>query len=178
MINERAIIVALSYVIGFVTAFIAFGISQQTPHYSQHYSDANASKFSNVVDVEMAASSFQAFKNETGLFVAVDGDERIITAKLEGKEGEPGFHFDVPYYEVSPDMQYIHYCEQMSEIPTECTSFVYVVDQHVVYPADFDGSGIVSSILDMHTHWLDDGRLEIGPFVSASAEKPWMLVQY
>ena len=179
MINERAVIVALSYVIGFTTAFIAFGVTQQKSDYATANKLTTSFSAETFEQAELIATSFEAFKNEDGFFVTVDGNEQIISARSTNEVGQPGFHFDVPYYEVSPTTQYVHYCEQMTEVPTECTHFIYVVDEHIVYPVTVErDGGLVSNISDMHTHWLDDGRLEIGLFVSESVEEPWVLEGY
>ena len=177
MINERAIIVALSYIIGFTTAFIGFGI---TPDKLQK-ADYNRMTFDSVSDnfvrANLTATTFNTYQSEDGLFIEIDGDERIITARATGAGKGPGFHYDIPHYETSPNMQFIHYCEQSTEIPTECTHYIYVTDNHIVYPVEIGGEGVVSQISSLHTHWLNDGRLEIGPFLSMSADEPWMLAE-
>ena len=44
------------------------------------------------------------FYDEIGLFMVVDGEEVIVSARqYEGIEPGPGFHFDVPFYALSPD---------------------------------------------------------------------------
>ena len=167
MKHEQALLVGLSYVIGFVTAYIAFGIQHSSTHPVDHVAVQEI--------VSEARGEVQAFVDEIGLFAEVDGEAMLISARTEGLIESPGYHYAVPVAAVSPSGAFIHYCEQSLEVPTVCNHYIYDVEDHMVYPVSLSGQQLRSEVGEARAGWDASGILTIGENVSRTVSVPWIL---
>ena len=168
MRNEKAFIVVLAYIIGFTTAFIAYGVPTLETHQDK--------KSSSQKIAEQSGSIVTAYVNETGLFAETQAGSVIISAKAtEQSIQKDGWHYDIATASVSPNGRFVHYCEQSLEIPTECKHFVYVAENHTVHRVTRNGTQLVSDTNTVSNPWTNDNRLQFGTSESNSSVNPWVL---
>lgn len=181
MKHERIFIVALAYVIGFTTAYIAFGLTNTTgqetivlttPNNNQEYVDNSFEAF-------VPMNGLTVRYDEEGLFAELDGNESIISAALESEENAgQGFHMDIPFYFISPSGKYVYYCEQERLDDLECNQYVYDVERGTVYQVAVDGEAYRISVFDFPLSWTPENTLLSSQHRSISAVEPWKLEQY
>lgn len=166
--HTHAILVALAYLIGFITAYIAFGLSQTGYHKSkpmvkdQHYGAS-------------AYSSVKAVTTDEGLFMSSQDQERIISAKSEGEVLKLGYHRNIVAVSVSMDGEYIYYCAEMNE-EGSCHHFVYVKADDMVYSVVKDGQPLVTDNgFSQNVMWRKSNALQIGNLLSSDTTKPWFV---
>lgn len=191
MKHQQAFLVILSYVIGFNTAFIAFGIADidATRSYQEIESTelaatapvGNTTETTNVSpspSAQGAAVGMALKETELGLLLVSDVGERIISQRVEANaSGMPGAHVAVHGVMISPDERFVHFCEQAVEVPTECNHYVYIVASHTVARVTADATPIRSDVATFATTWSDDGRLQINEYQSITVDQPWKMVK-
>jgi len=170
--HSKAIIVGLAYLIGFTTAYIAFGINESKVH---SVVKSNYESRHSVVNQAAAFGAAKTFANEEGLFIRNGEEERIISATSDGEELEFGFHKEIVTTSMSMDQSMVHYCATMDD-SEECYNFVYVVSEDVVYPVR-DSNGVVVTSMDeaQTSAWLPGNLLSINGEVSLSTTNPWLM---
>lgn len=184
MRHEKIILVALSYVIGFTTAYIAFGITPDITHKAYRTGEvvkANSVRTtapSNTAEPSDTPSSTRIVFKDDGMFVQTPEGEKVVSAKLRPNVLEgPGFHVAIPQYAVSPDGEYVYYCEQQTPETDECHNYLYVVDEHTVRPLSLNGSRLTSSVIQSEFSWQPDGTARYNGYTSRSPQQPWELVE-
>lgn len=159
MKHEQALLVALAYVIGFTTAFIAFALNVED------YRADKSPRTPKETRVQRAAASqpVQVVDREEGLFMVKDGRERILSAKAtQGNSGD-GFHDIVAHASVSPGGGYIHYCAEVSLSPGSCRHFVYSVAEDIVYKVKDQGVPLATANSEAASAaWTADEALGFG----------------
>lgn len=195
--HEKALLVILSYVVGFTAGFLTFGLGQ-TPFINQEEMvDSNyiseidqtmpvmdseepemMSDDSNVSDSE--ANSVDEVTYEDGRLMAnVNGATVLLSAQMDTLDpksaaefANQGAHTNIPKYSVSLDGNFIYYCEQHSDSDS-CVSFVYDVDGGTIHYVTTNGSKLNTSISEaMSADWTEKG-LTISGMTSVSADAPW-----
>ncbi len=173
--NEKAILISLAYLIGFLTAYIAFFLNapvdqqQNWIHYDRPVSVTGISQVA-------ASGGVRAVANEEGLFVVNNGVERIISVKRDAGQYELGFHRDVVSTAVSVDDNFVHYCSVMTAADGECSNFVYVVDEDKVYRVSDPAGPLNTSVpVARSAKWTSTNLLTIGERSSVNAATPWVL---
>lgn len=183
--HEKIVLVVLGYIIGFTTAYIAFGItpdvnydddySARYTHEPQHPSSERRSDSTHTDDAK-ANSNIDIILTEDGMFAEIEGEEKVISGKLyDGVTIGPGFHVDIPRYEPSPDGKYVYYCEQQSTTENVCHEYLYLVQEHLIKPLKAQGELLTSAISDSGFKWMREGVLASPKFVSLTPETPWEL---
>lgn len=157
--HESALLVVLAYIIGFTTAFIMFVLA----------SDGKSKDINRVVesgsDLVLGdnAKVVELMQTSEGLFVKVDGKERIINARTDDTEAEPGFHIDLVAASVSPDGKYVHYCAEMALAADSCQNFVYSMLEDATYVVKSDDVPVKSPSAEAaNSFWSDASMLHIG----------------
>lgn len=163
-----AILVALAYLIGFVTSYIAFELNDRT--YVPHTLDQ--------APVTQQAVVYEAVRTVTtdeGFFVTENGQERIISAaQLEG-ELTPGYHRAIAASSVSPDGEFVYYCAVMDRADS-CLPFVYSRSEDVVHSvSDVNGRMEIGLVSAREASWNANGSLTIDGRVSIDTARPWEL---
>lgn len=179
--HEKVLLIVLAYIIGFTTAFIAFGFGNQRsasidlPAYTPR---------ANAEDSSDALKASVVFK-EDGVYVVTSRYDRILSADKNALSsnvltsiGESaGFHYRVIDAEASRDAKFVYYCEQLSEASETCHPYVYSVDMDAVFPVKLSGEKVEYVVIDHVSAWMEDGALMIGSTVSADVSRPWELVE-
>ncbi len=162
----------LSYVIGFVTAYIAFGLSGQVYPPEQSAWNEQVSETSQpAANVKGIATTVKS----DGLYALLNGRERILSAAtIEATEPNLGYHYQVIGTAVSPDGKYIHYCAQLTADSEECYNFVYDTAADTIHTvrASDSKAQLTSSVKDTLAVW-ENGRLLIDGYMSISGFEPW-----
>ena len=138
--HHQALIVFLSYVIGFITAFIMFGLGDEPKNIVQDYSEHRPTGPFTVVSPAPRLLE----ETEEGLLINLDGEQRIISASTDSEVAEPGFHVAMIHSVMSPSLKYAYFCAQIEKDSEECQNFVYSVDEHKTYPVK-DSAGNIST---------------------------------
>jgi hypothetical protein len=169
--HEKAALIALAYMVGFITAYIAFSLGAPETDRT-HF----AKSPTNTIGIQQASASsaVSAVSNDDGLFVINDGVERIVSARTDLEEYEPGYHRRIATVEVSAAGDFVHYCALMSSSDDLCSHFVYSVDEDVVYRVRTSDQSLDTSVAEAKTaKWSTDNFLTIGTLSSLDATTPW-----
>lgn len=183
--HERVALVIVAYIIGFVTAFIAFGVN------SMHEEQLSANLRSSSTQVAHAeqqrpqGSSPRISKiliGENGLFAESNGYERLLSVDIATLPataisgfGEDGYFYKVIDALVSEDGQYAYYCEQQKKGDTTCRSFVYSLADDTLHFVKVNGKRYESPIDNHRAAWGKDSVLTLDEAVSSSSSEPWLL---
>ncbi len=174
--NEKAILISLAYLIGFLTAYIAFSLNGGTTVEHQRLAEHRPYALAGSEQVAAASGRVGIHNDDEGLFVVNHGRERIISAKMNASEYEPGFHRGIASTAVSGDDNFVHYCAMMTVSDDQCSHFVYVVDEDKVYRVSHAGAPLITSTNEaMNAAWSDINLLSVGDRVSVNAATPWIL---
>jgi len=182
--HEKIVLVLVAYVIGFITAFIAFGLkgdsvpvlvrsenlSSQLNVNSEEYTTADAA----ITDVGFGSD---------GLFVMTNDSERILSADknalsasvISTTDNIPGFYFSIIDAEASRDGKFAYFCEQRVADAEECYPYVYSIDDDSVHAVKVDGSLYLSPIASHESSWSERGVLTLNQMMSVDAATPWIL---
>lgn len=189
--HEKAAIVAASYVIGFVTAFILyneFTVNQTVVNLpvTEDSSAAaiNAVSVKNEVAKEPEAQSDTTFTYQDGMFnVSVKGTENTLsfnpeTSSLQTDTAnlEQGYHYGKLPYTISKDSSFAFFCENHDADSESCAAYVYDVKADRIYPVTLEGKAVsltVSEAADVI--WTSLG-LKVGSRYSANISAPWVLI--
>lgn len=176
--HEKIVLVVLAYVIGFVTALIAFGLH-----------DKHAGTEVVVIKAERSAGQFATLPvendglkvrlDDTGLYITRNEDERILSANQASAAsaalGTNGFHTNVIGATVSADEQFVYFCEQLEESDTECDPLVYNFDNDSVHKVRVGEETVSFKIVGHDVSWSPGGRLQTREGVSLNTQSPWLL---
>lgn len=179
--HQQALIVVLSYIIGFVTAFIMFGladngINREEVHLNQLPDD------SLVDDERMVSGLFPAVmpslrEDDEGLFVLYAGEpEQIVAAKTDEAIAQPGFYVAIIASKMSPSFDYANYCAQMDANSEACHHFIYSLEDHKTYLVKHEnGAPLVTGNDEADSlYWTGDSEVSIAG-KTASQESNWVL---
>ena len=178
--NERAVLVVLAYVIGFTTAYIAIthfqekGIEmrQASIESSNHLASAGpktAAVPSNDVTIQYGNGELVVHSNGDSYLVSVEPS----VIGLEATEYELGLHTDLPVYKLSPDGNWLHFCEVTTD-PGYCRHNLYDMNERVIRRVQVQGEHLVTSVeLAKTSTWNSDTGLKIGPYHSEEMSAPW-----
>lgn len=163
--HERVMMVVSAYVIGFTTAFIAFGVNQISN--TSYVAEAPAGAL-----VQQTASVINATESEppaptTIETVTIDQDGlwytnqlgavRLVTA-YDPVSAADGHYQSILEYQLSADETMLYFCEVPTATADACKPFLYDANEDVVYPVTVSGERIALP-LDAVTLTWDDGQL-------------------
>lgn len=177
--HEKIAIAVVSYVIGFTTAFIAFGVnkidsnSKEGMYVEQatHKGELNAVEKTVITDVN---------QNDEGLFAVTSWYERLLAANRQSANViagavAPGFYYNVVGAQASKNGQYIYYCEQLSKEAATCDPYVYELESDVLYPVKKNGVLVRPDVSKHVSSWTNEDRLLLNGSISLDASSPWNL---
>src|SRR3989338_1013238 len=138
--HERAALVLTAYAIGFTTAFILYAanINNNSTLISTPRTDANTASVANalkktpestnILPIEEVTSSGVTYNN--GLLEVTKGDEvsllsfntEVAGLDVDTANLTQGFHFGEIKYQVSPDDNFVLFCERQDVSSTTCRS--------------------------------------------------------
>jgi hypothetical protein len=178
--HEKIALIVISYVIGFTSAFIAFGVNKID----------SGERFIPIEDVQAMNSDVSDTHHselsvgvgEEGLFVITKDKERILSANknlLEASviSSEPisGFFYNIIEAEASRDGNFVYFCEQLMEEDAHCDPYVYSVLDDTLYRVTFEDEKIQPLILAHDSTWTDESTLILNSAVSVDPGQPWKL---
>lgn len=181
MKNERAMIMGVTYVIGFMTAFIAYEFaatagSTQAIVYVPNTPQAAAVIDSVPEDVPSVQTTASVRLDEDGLhYVSEAGEQVISIAETVDKSFADIGHSAVYQHSISPSGQYVYFCAVPAGVESGCVSYVYDAQAHGVHRVSVTGQPLVSKADDVRSVWTADGILQLNQYVSSSATTPWVM---
>ena len=145
--NERSVLITISYIIGFITAFILFATD----------TNKNTDTYEVAADTQPAA--------------AVASQTEAIELKNDGNID----YTSKPFALLSLDERNIFYCEPNNE-SQGCSAYIYSKDTGTVQKVYFDDQElIIDKDLVKEIKWTENG-LVIGDIISMNPIEPWYLV--
>ena len=183
--HEKIAIALAAYVIGFTTAFIAFGINNmdREEHMHEWKAREHFENSKHAVNYKSADANISGiFTDDSGLYVTVGGYKRILSAKqntlatsVVQSTPTPGFHVAIQQQQVSPDGWYAFYCEQLEVNATTCDPYVYSLFDDTVYKVTTNDVADSVAIENLSVSWTSDNRLVVNNSDAKNAGQPWKL---
>ncbi len=137
MRHERAMLIVLTYIIGFTTSFIAFGITGDTGaihEFAEQKTLQNAAAVMTAVPEPIITTDDVGLDN-LGLYVMRDGEQYFVSGSLPaGAETGPGYHVSIDRISLSHDGRLLYFCAQETFDQKDCTEYVYDVLKHATHP--------------------------------------------
>ena len=155
--NERVAILLIAYIIGFITAYIAFGVIQLED--SVKFPNQTASVISTqrqVVDTNV----FVAIDKE-GLILIKNGERTLLSITDGGALLSDGVHTSIVEYALSPDKSQVYFCELPSDDSKSCRPYIYSIVDEVVYPVTIKGERVAFEAKNHTVAWSEEGELII-----------------
>lgn len=163
--HERVVTVLSAYIIGFTTAFIAFGVTQIEEAVNFVYVPV-PSQTAAVIDAlpaddqPAALSNQPVYLTEAGLVYNDNGSETLISAF--GESGDiDGVHQSIFEFSLSPDGQFLYFCEVPAAAVEACKPFVYDTNEGAVYPVTEGGERIALPLTATELTWDKTGLVAI-----------------
>lgn len=182
--HEQAVLVIMAYVVGFVTAFIAFGANQidEATHVvyvptSTVQAKSTSAPQSSPGNVASAASAYY----EQGMLTTQTENGPVVlsvdAAMAPELTNDPqfagqGLHQSLPIYAASPDGSFVYFCEQFTTRDS-CRSFVYDTEQDVIIPVTFAGDPAEISITAANSAEWTENTLRISDYQVNSISNTW-----
>jgi hypothetical protein len=197
--HEKAVLVILSYVVGFTAGFITFGVTSNGFSKSVPMAtvppvvvEQTTTEMETVVpDPEMPVSleevtsensTDQVHYTDGRLMANVNGASVLLSAQLATVDAETaklfaaqGVHEAIPKYTASADGAFIYYCEQHSAADS-CINFVYDSNAQIIHYVTVDGAKLVTPAATAESATWNNETLTVGTASSIAANTPWKLV--
>ena len=180
--HEKIVLIIASYVIGFVTAFIAFGIDffnyQNTTVQNPYVKNLSVAVQQKNTHLQAATIGF----SETGFVVKTKNDVQLLS--VDKKKVDPevlstldsnAYYAEIVAAEMSPDGRFVFYCQKVTEDSQTCNPFIYVLDAKVLHPVKLNDENYLSSVATHTSSWLPDNNLIVDGHSSVNADIPWHL---
>lgn len=200
--HEKAVLVVISFIIGFTCGLIAFGLRPSTT--TEMVSEPTVELMMPPVDMaapaviegyepptenppdytpaedEVVPATTEPVTYEDGKLYANVGDERFLLSLRTDIMTDPnvegfatqGLHEALPVYSASPDGQFVHFCEQQTTEP-ECTHFVFSVADTAIHFVSNNGEKVTTPVDQaLNSYWSEAG-LVVDTLTSASPVTPW-----
>lgn len=148
--NERSVLITVSYIIGFVTAFILF-MNNSSEVTTLSESLPSVTQTSNVINSQSVSTD--------------------ITQSTD-----PSSYLKKPHALLSPDNKNIFFCETGDDLSDQCRAYVYSLDTDTAQRVYLDGQELViSKNVIRDVKWTDVG-LSIDNISSINPAQPWHLI--
>ena len=163
--SERVAILLVSYVIGFITAYIAFGVTQLS-NTVELATIANQSTASAIMAERQAQRNSIAFiaMDKEGLVLIKDNKRTLLSATVDTQDStflEEGAHVAIVDYSLSPDKKSVYFCELPASDVDSCRPYIYSITDDVVYPVEVNGERVAFDAETQSISWSDAGELII-----------------
>ena len=156
--NERVAILLIAYIIGFITAYIAFGVIQLED--SVKFPNQTASVISTQRQVVDTTNVFVALDKE-GLVLIKNDERTLLSITDEGALLSDGVHTSIVEYALSPDKSQVYFCELPSDDSKSCRPYIYSIVDEVVYPVTIKGERVAFEAKNHTVAWSEEGELII-----------------
>ncbi|MEX0918213.1 MAG: hypothetical protein WDZ93_03585 [Candidatus Paceibacterota bacterium] len=176
--HEQIVIAVLGYIIGFVTAFIAFELTdQKEPMFAEKQTEQ--SEYGLVASANESGGIIRdVIIDNEGLFVKIGTRDRIVSASTMAPEEDfNGYHYAVSETALAEDQRLLYYCVQVHVDDGQCYSYIYNADTDTVHPVRDAETGeyVQMEIGSLDAAWKGDRTLAVNHLVSVSNETPWMV---
>jgi len=184
MKHERAAVVFLSYLIGFTTSFIAYGLVTDQEYLAplvvapsipstQMASLVEATPKTVEVPVEIDSN---ARIEQAGLFLVRNGEERLVSASYESAPNLGTLaHTKVSTYAVSTDGSKLFYCATSIDTVSGCNAYIYNWDDNTIQLVSVADQALLLEATAINAAWSSDNRLQVNQHVSVDAAAPWVM---
>lgn len=191
--NEKAIIMALSFVIGFTAASIyyvnqnrdqntnrVYGAQVQALDHKQSASAAKPTNPSNEQITGAVANAKIAY--DEGVLKVVSGEkETNVTSHyvLNGTSenqltySNPNVHKRIVVYSLSPDSNYVYFCAVFDD--DTCYHYLFEVDSASTHPITADNEPLQTEFFIAQTASWQGSEMVIGDMKSVSSITPWIV---
>lgn len=178
--NEKVMILLAAYVIGFTTAYIAYGINLagMQDALPVAYTNTMTASVAQAVPAPAVESTYEVTTD--GLEVVVDGERFLVSAHVStvpedmvADFGYQGIHDRVEGMSLSQSGEYLYYCEYAPGAEG-CAPFLYNTLTQVVHPVSVYGNAdpVFQSQLAFEGDFLLSDEL-----VSINVIEPWLLIE-
>lgn len=164
--HERVALLITAYIIGFITAFIAYGLTGTSAELIQIVQVPQTNTAEQTASVRNATAPLvDVYANDAGLHVSAFSNENVLlsaaidVSEKEEYAGMDGVHYAVPFSSVSPDQTHVYFCEQPTSDSQTCKPFIYSIQEEVVYPVMQGGERVEFAIASHTATWGNDGEL-------------------
>ena len=158
--HERVVVLIAAYIIGFITAYIAFGVVKVQDIDYTSFSNQNASVIASQ-DTKASENIFVGLDNE-GLVVIKNNQRTLLSLKDNGEvPPEEGVHASIVAYSASPDNSKVYFCEQPTVEDDSCRPYIYSVEDGIVYPVTVNGERVAFPVENHNVSWNEAGELVI-----------------
>lgn len=183
MQHERAALMALTFCIGFTTAFIAYGLpstvaplvvvpANQTA--SVIMSDQPAMMVANK-DTTATPTNVGIRLDAEGLWLQSGSEAQLISPSVEAAPELPEAHVDIHQAVVRADGTYVFFCAETPQAVGVCEPRVFDVADFTIYRVESQGQTGSLPVEDLSVTWLANGALAINGFQSVSLATPWVV---
>lgn len=176
--NERVVILIASYLIGFITAYIAFGVVQLEDSVKFVYVPVtNTASVIESQPTAVTATETSIQITQEGLVVTEDGVETLLSARAQSDLSEPveGLYTELAHFSLAPAKDFVYFCEIPVASAVSCKPFVYSIADKIVYPVTLNGDRVAFDSEKAIVEWTADGQLLIDEHFSPTATRPWEL---
>jgi len=165
--HERSLLIAVSYIIGFVTAFIFY---QDKLNKTEAY---NNPSYSTVVAINKNQTLQKTPDNDTKNSSDYDIKNKTLSRGEKIDEAESGRILDTLSI-TSNDGLFSFFCKPASAEGL-CKAYILDIKNSLSYPVILENNDLlISDSLISDIKW-NNNYLKIGDFISVSDEKPWLL---
>lgn len=178
--HEKVVLIIAAYVIGFTTAFIAFGLAKMHAESQVIFLSTETSHTAYAEEVNTMLASVAV--SDEGLYLITEDGERLIAANRSvlGEDAnlsavEPGYYYEIVDAEASRDGRFVYYCEQLTQEAANCDPYVYALESDSLYRVKLDGQTLYPIIENHESMWAGNSTLMINGAVSNDENKPWEL---
>lgn len=197
--HEKALLVVSAYIIGFVSAYIAFTYAfpatgaQPVITYVPTLPDQTASVIDSqkvppsppaVTTEATSESPFSLVYENQGLYLYGVGDEPLLLSKDASAvnvtntdaatlDEQQGLHSALPAYEYYAAHGLVYFCESYQN-PNECVPYLYDIENNVLRVVQDESGPITVSVASAEAATVETvGLLQIGEYLSTSITAPW-----
>lgn len=161
--NERVAILLTSYLIGFITAYIAFGVVQleESVKFVQ-LPDQNMASIIAAREEVLTTQSVYIAVDKEGLVLIKDGERILLSSNTQGNSNEfllEGQHVAISDYSLSNNKEYVYFCELPSSDLDSCRPYIYSIAETIVYPVTVNGERVAFDAEGQEVSWSEDGEL-------------------
>lgn len=177
--NERVVVVIVSYVIGFTTAFIGFSLGDAgkkadtlvpTKIEAPQAVGQTASVFVSYTDGKL-----EVVKEDMPHVLSVSYDSPFIADGLELSEKMPGVHKEIAHRSLRRDGRFLFFCEVVND-PAQCYPYIYdTVADTTFYVRINEVPFPVSTEVAKAAGWNASQVFSIANYRSTDTERPWLL---
>ncbi len=181
--HEKAVLTAVSYVLGFTAAYILFGNFTSTSTSTPAFPIADTPNVASVISATEAAvpAATKTVVANGEFSVQIGSEVKLLSVNVEetniSSDGlTQGFHYGDISSVVSGDGKFVFFCEKHASDAETCLGYVYDTEEDVIYPVSKSGTQVQISHKSAEEAIFTAVGLKIGSNYSANPAAPWVLI--